>query len=221
MGEVTTAPGPTPGSVRAATVLATLFAAVTVLVAAAPRWLDVSIDAGLSNEVRSGLAGAGGLLDAARVLTWFGHPLVVDVIVLAAVVGLWRRHRPITAIALVGVGAASLIVRALVKEFMARPRPADGFSVATGGSFPSGHTAGAAFVAVAAIVLLRRAWVAVVATAYALVVAASRIVLNVHWLTDVVGGLLLGATFALLLPWACTQIGERWPRMSGSTLPDR
>lgn len=221
MGGVTTAPGPTPASVRAATVSATLFAVLTVLVAAAPRWLDVSIDGGLSNQVRSGLAGAVGLLDAARVLTWLGHPLVVDGIVLAGVVWLWRRHRPIAAVALVGTGAASLIVRALVKEFMARPRPADGFSTTTGGSFPSGHTAGAAFVAVAAIVLVRRAWVAVVATTYALVVGASRIVLNVHWLSDVVAGLLLGATFALLLPTLQSLLAERWPRMSGATLPNR
>ena len=200
--------------------LAVLFAALTVLVALEPRWLTVSVDGAVSNRVR-GLAGRTTLLDAARALTWLGHPLVVDVLVLLFAGLLWRFHRPVAAVALVMTGLVSLLVRSLVKDVLARPRPGAGFSTATGGSFPSGHTAGAAFLAGAAIVLLARAWVAVAAVAYTVVVGATRIVLNVHWVSDVVGGVLLGATFALLLPWAQTQIGERWPRLRGATLPDR
>ncbi|MHA3704064.1 phosphatase PAP2 family protein [Jatrophihabitans sp. YIM 134969] len=211
---------PTRTATRAAGVLAVLFAALTVVVALEPRWLSVSVDGAVSNRVRD-LAGRTTLLDVTRVVTWLGHPLVVDALVLLFAAVLWRAHRPVAAVSLVVTGLVSLLVRALVKDLVARPRPGGGFSTATGGSFPSGHTAGAAFLAVAAIALLTRAWVTVVAVGYTVVVGASRIVLNVHWVSDVVGGVLLGATFGLLVPWAQTQIGERWPRISGSTLPDR
>jgi membrane-associated phospholipid phosphatase len=206
---------------RAAAVLGVLFAALTVLVALEPRWLVVSLDAGVAADVRSALTGRTAVLDVLRVVTWAGHPLVVDALVLIGAALLWRAHRPIAAVAVVVTGLVSLLVRELVKVGLDRGRPLGGFSTATGGSFPSGHTAGAAFVAVAAIVLVGRVWVVVVATVYALVIGASRLLLGVHWLSDVVGGLLLGATFGLLVPWAQTQIGERWPRMSGTTLPDR
>jgi membrane-associated phospholipid phosphatase len=218
---VSAAPSRTARAARAAGVLGALFVVLTVLVALRPSWLVVDVDARVADGVRSPLTGHDGWLQTLRVVTWLGHPLVVDVVVLALAVVLWRRYRPVAAVSLVVTGLASLLVRSIVKTAVDRPRPVPGFSTAAGASFPSGHTAGAAFVAVAAVVLWRRAWVAALGAAYVVVVGASRVLLDVHWLSDVVGGLLLGATFALLLPAARTQIGERWPRTSGATLPDR
>src|SRR4029077_8059927 len=68
-----------------------------------------------------------------------------------------------------------------------------------GPSFPSGHSAtAAAFYATAALLLGRwrgratRAVLAGLAGGVAVAVAASRVLLDVHWLTDVIAGLALG-----------------------------
>lgn len=198
---------------RAAAVTGLLFVAVTALVAARVSWLVTDVDHRLAGDVVGWVGPHPGLQTTLRVLTWIGHPLVVDALVLVAAAALWRGRRRASAVALLATGVVSLLVRSTVKTLVDRPRPVGGFSTATGGSFPSGHTAGAAFVAVAAVVVLHRAWVGVVAAAYALLVAATRVLLDVHWFSDVVGGLLVGATFALLLPWARSRLlthgGER------------
>jgi undecaprenyl-diphosphatase len=68
-----------------------------------------------------------------------------------------------------------------------------------GPSFPSGHSAtAAAFYATAALLLGRyrarpaRAVLAGLAVGIAVAVAASRVLLDVHWLSDVIAGLALG-----------------------------
>jgi undecaprenyl-diphosphatase len=94
----------------------------------------------------------------------------------------------------------------VIKEIVDRARPAFNPAAATlGPSFPSGHTTtAAAFYAAAALLLGRRRPRAVRtaftggAVAIAVAVAASRVLLDVHWLTDVIGGLALGwAWFAI------------------------
>lgn len=94
----------------------------------------------------------------------------------------------------------------LTKTLVGRARPdirrLTGFS---GSSFPSGHatTAAATFAAVALLIGLGRsrrvkALLAGGATAIALAVATSRVLLGVHWLTDVLAGLAMGwAWFAI------------------------
>lgn len=97
------------------------------------------------------------------------------------------------------VGGQFLLSNA-VKLLVDRPRPdllnLTGFA---GTSFPSGHaTAAAATLAVAALLLARgrsrraQALVFGVAAGLAAMVAATRVLLGVHWLTDVLAGLLLG-----------------------------
>jgi membrane-associated phospholipid phosphatase len=93
-----------------------------------------------------------------------------------------------------------------VKGVVGRVRPAlDPAAAALGPSFPSGHSAtAAAFYAAAALILGRamsrkpRHFVIAAAVAIAVAVAASRVLLDLHWFSDVVGGLSLGwAWFAL------------------------
>ena len=93
-----------------------------------------------------------------------------------------------------------------IKEIVERARPdisqLTGFA---GSSFPSGHAAAAAatFAVVALLAGRRRsrsgrAVIAGVAVAVAVVVAGTRVLLGVHWLTDVLAGLAVGwAWFAL------------------------
>jgi undecaprenyl-diphosphatase len=87
-----------------------------------------------------------------------------------------------------------------IKQLTDRVRPAFNPAAATlGPSFPSGHSAtAAAFYAGAALLLGRqrlratRAVLAALAAAIALAVAGSRVLLDVHWLSDVIAGLALG-----------------------------
>jgi membrane-associated phospholipid phosphatase len=87
-----------------------------------------------------------------------------------------------------------------VKELVDRARPTiEAVAATLGPSFPSGHTSTAAaswaaFALVAGRWWGRRAWPALAGAAVgiAVAVAGSRVLLDVHWLTDVLGGLALG-----------------------------
>jgi len=93
-----------------------------------------------------------------------------------------------------------------VKDIVGRLRPTlNPDAAALGPSFPSGHSAtAAAFYAAAALIIGRslkrpaREFVIATAVALAVAVAGSRVLLDLHWLSDVIGGLSLGwAWFAL------------------------
>jgi undecaprenyl-diphosphatase len=80
-----------------------------------------------------------------------------------------------------------------------------------GSSFPSGHTLATAAFATAAALCLARIWprsgTAAMAAAmlWAVAVALSRLVLGVHWPTDVLAALCLGAFIALVFSVALDQ----------------
>jgi undecaprenyl-diphosphatase len=105
-------------------------------------------------------------------------------------------------VVLAGMEAAMLGVKDLVGRLRPTLNPA---AAALGPSFPSGHSAtAAAFYAAAALVIGRslrrpaRQLVIAAAVAIAVAVASSRVLLDFHWLSDVIGGLSLGwAWFAL------------------------
>jgi membrane-associated phospholipid phosphatase len=87
-----------------------------------------------------------------------------------------------------------------IKHLVDRVRPdLNPIAATLGPSFPSGHSStAAAFWAAAALVIGRwcgrrgRAVLVGLAVGIAVGVAASRVLLDVHWLTDVIGGLALG-----------------------------
>ncbi len=89
-----------------------------------------------------------------------------------------------------------------------RSRPPDALVSTTGDSFPSGHSATAAVVAIGLVLVFvtisknRWHWFAA-AAGWATLMAASRVYLRAHWFTDVVAGAAVGAavaiTFALLI----------------------
>lgn len=146
------------------------------------------------------------LESAALVWSDLTRPALVHagVLVVALVLLARRRVRPPALLtALIGVVGWGL--GAMCKEIVERPRPAEAVVEYSSWSYPSGHSTSIALGAVLLIVLLqsvRAAWVrwgaTVAALAVAALTAADRIVLGVHYPSDVLAGLALGSVMALV-----------------------
>jgi membrane-associated phospholipid phosphatase len=132
--------------------------------------------------------------------------IVIGLAIMLVLVDAIRHRNRWSFLFLVAVLAGMEATMLGVKDLVGRLRPTlDPAAATLGPSFPSGHSATAAvFYAAAALIIgqsLRRPTRQLViagAVAIAVAVAASRVLLDVHWLSDVIGGLSLGwAWFAL------------------------
>ena len=148
----------------------------------------------------------------------FGTAPLVAVITAVVGASLARERRwPDIALLIVAVVGAVLL-SPLTKHLVSRARPTAFFRTsATGYSFPSGHTLNVTCLALAlGFILWRLSWHRAVKIAWTLAlivyvasVGASRVVLGVHYPTDVLGGFLLGTAWATLL-MALVLGAERW-----------
>lgn len=138
----------------------------------------------------------------AYALTWIGGGwfawVVVPVGTILALVFLKKRW------AALYYGLAvllSVLVVQVLKALFDRPRPEDILVMSDIGSFPSGHVANAATIAITLALILGRAWIWYAGVAYTVLMALSRTYLGAHWLSDTIGGALIGAGIAVIV-WA-------------------
>ena len=139
-------------------------------------------------------------------LDWIGGHLVGVVIVpLAMVIWLLALRRPWAAGFSIVAAAVSAGLVQLLKALFDRARPEFMLVASDEGSFPSGHVANAATIAVVLALVFglerSRWWVWLAGAAYVVAMALARTYLGVHWVTDTIGGALLGAGVAVML-WA-------------------
>jgi undecaprenyl-diphosphatase len=128
--------------------------------------------------------------------TWF----VIALGVVVCVVEYMRVPNRWIPFFLVTVVVGEVVLVNTIKELLHRVRPTfNPIAETLGPSFPSGHSAtAAAFYAAVALVVARRrsprtrSLLAGAAVAVAVAVAASRVLLGVHWLSDVIAGLAFG-----------------------------
>jgi len=139
--------------------------------------------------------------DGLNAVTRIGAPVVVVALAaILATVETVRTRSPWVAPFLLIVVAGNGILTTTVKDLADRVRPAlNPVAETLGPSFPSGHSSwSAAFFAAAALLLSRgrsrhmRALIAGAAAALVVMVAGSRVLLDVHWLSDVIAGVALG-----------------------------
>lgn len=138
------------------------------------------------------------------------------VIPLAGAGALVAMRRPWGALFVLVASAGSAAMVQVLKSMFGRARPEDMIVISDHGSYPSGHTANAATLAVIAIVLFPRVWVAVVGVAWVFAMAFSRTQVHAHWMSDTIGGAMVGAGAALVIAAALTakidRERERRPR---------
>jgi undecaprenyl-diphosphatase len=175
-----------------------------------------SVDTGASRDLT--LAPGPGR-ELAVAVTQLGSPLLLELAAVVIAVVLRRRIRLSLFVVVSVVG--SELVSLLAKHVVARVRPC--VEVAAAGcpgttSFPSGHALGAAAFWTTVAVLLpqlgRRVWL--VALVIPLVVAVTRVLLGVHYPSDVAAGLLVGWSWAA----ASTAVFAVWrDERSGRDVP--
>lgn len=194
-------PHPAPALVAGSVGIA-LFVAVLVLVAA--QWSPLmALDRTVADSLHRHAVAEPGLVHANRVLTdWFWDPWTMRALIAAAVVALWWRGARLLALWMAAASLLGTLLQQALKAAVGRERPRwpDPVDTAHFSAFPSGHAMTAAVSCGLLLWLLRlygagpALWAGAVAVAVVSVigVAVTRVYLGVHWLTDVVGGVLLG-----------------------------
>jgi undecaprenyl-diphosphatase len=203
----TSSTSPTPSSTRGrlaplfwVSSCALVFAILLVLVRLSWAPLE-SVDRGVADGFNHLVADDSPLVTVLKRITWFGSNGVLWTVVIAAAVILAIRRLPRLALYVVVAGAGALVLDPVLKSLVGRLRPVVPHPIAhgTGNSFPSGHSLGS-IVCYGAVLLAflpgvspRFRWLArALAAALVFLIGLSRLMLGVHYLSDVVGAWALG-----------------------------
>ena len=208
-----------------------VFAAVALLLVAVPfaltlllvenRWAPLlSADQGARDSLHRYAVTHAGFVTAMQLISDSGSAVAWEVVLAVVVVALLRRGLRRLALFVVITAVGSSLLNAAVKAAVHRPRPELMNPVAHeyGLSFPSGN-AQAAMVGYTLLLFVLLpvlpGWWRRTAVTFAVVMVAaigfSRIALGVHYLSDVVGGVVLGAAWvaAMAAGFNLTRVDHR------------
>ena len=180
------------------------------------------LDGNVANRLNRSVHHSELAVDVLEVISNVGKPITLFMVVAVACLYLLWRRRPRLILYLVVTSVVGGLVDTAVKILVNRPRPVVDHPIATalGKSFPSGHamsstvTYGA--LALVFLPVLPRRWRPVALGVVVLVVLAistSRLFLGVHFVSDVIGGIVLGlawlaASTAAFSVWR-TEMGKK------------
>jgi len=188
-----------PAQLRLAAAAAALTALwlAMLLLGAGPldRWIYEALYAG----------GSPALVTLARIFTFLGEPTVLIGAGFLVAAWLWRRKRLHLALALLLVILVGRGLSEVQKYWIARARPTlePHLVVVKTSSFPSGHAASSMifYLTLALALTAGTRWqrlAAALAIALSFLIGVSRVMLGVHWPSDVVGGWTFGMLWVLL-----------------------
>ena len=193
------------------------FALIAALVAGG--WAPLhDLDRSVTSSLHNWALGHPTLTGATIWWTNIFGPTPLRVAALGLVIWLLRRHAKRLALWTATTMAVGGLLGVLLKLLVGRNRPdlLDPVARATGFSFPSGHALNAALAAAVFVLVLlpvaRGAWrrllwgAAVVVT---VLTGLSRIVLGVHWTSDVVAGWLLGIAVVAVTAAAFPRVRDK------------
>ena len=184
------------------TVTAAAFLFALLLIFVRLQWAPLeSVDHRAAAGLNRLVAGHAAIVSVIKAVTWLGSSGVLWTVTGLAAVVLAIRRRWRLALYLLVAGAGALTLDPILKTLVGRLRPvvADPIAYGTGNSFPSGHALGS-IVCYGALYLVflpvasgkwRRRFTVVIATLI-VAIGASRLLLGVHFISDVLGGWALG-----------------------------
>src|SRR5436190_3700497 len=160
-----------------------------------------SADHRAAADINSLIAGNATAVGVVKAVTWLGSSGVLWAVIAAATVILAIRRQWRLAVYLLVTGAGALVLDPILKSLVGRLRPVVAHPIAhgAGNSFPSGHSLGS-IVCYGAILLVflplacgrwRVAFITAIVARVALV-GLSRVLLGVHYVSDVLGGWAIG-----------------------------
>ena len=194
----------------AVTAAALLFALLLLLVRL--RWAPLeSADHSTASWLNSLIAAHAVAVSVVKAVTWLGSGGVLWALTGAAAVVLAIRRRWRLSAHILVAGAGALVLDPVLKTLVGRLRPVVAHPIAhgNGDSFPSGHALSSIVVYGALFLVFlpaargkwRRVLTAVVVTVIA-AIGISRLLLGVHYVSDVLGGWALGITWLGLTAFA-------------------
>jgi len=173
-----------------------------LLLAVRLRWAPLeSVDHTVAARMNDLVAGRSVVVAILRRITWFGSDGVLWTVTVASALILALRRRYRLALYLLVTGGGALVLDPVLKSLVGRLRPVVAHPVAhgTGSSFPSGHSLGS-IVCYGALLLVftpatrgrTRTALRTLAIVLVALVGVSRILLGVHYVSDVLGAWAIG-----------------------------
>jgi undecaprenyl-diphosphatase len=180
------------------------------------------VDRSLADWMHDQIAGDGIRIAILNVITTLGSSPVLYVLTGIGVVFFWRRGSRRTAIYLAVTAQVAGWITLAIKSTVGRPRPGPDENLidVLGKSFPSGHALNSTVVygvlLLAFMPLIPRRWRVWCVVGYGLLIAAiaaSRVGLVVHYLSDVLAGIVLGLAWLAV----ATATFSHWREERGET----